>query len=591
MGCTSYEYMNYDSDQKVDYLTAPIFESVMARKRAKIQDQYDKELEEAERLEKEYLRQQHLLESLETRGPKSYIDNLIITEIPKMEFGNIASEEEIVKDLNDRDCEVYKEDEKDESEEEKIDIEELKKEEEKNKNEIDELKRQIEEINKKEENNNNKKSKRGRKKGGGAGFFSKKKEDNKDVEENNLEDKKQDGEEEEENEEENERESKKTSKKEKNDEKSNKSSKIEGINEESKKSIKKEGSKEESKKNSKKEDSKEGSKRICKKEISLIDFKKTSKKECSLEGIEEEKKISRLESVDDEERSSEIRNKKNKKDLKGSSNKEIDDYIENKEKNKKSIQKKRKKKEKGERENSQKKKKKKNWARERILQKKKSTNIDKMKELMELKAEIPPYQEQIKRYKYPKKIFPQENKLVFTPSPAELTMCIIGEEKTGKTSFVRKYKLNNFEEDYQKTEKVEESEIDIEVDSKKIKFKIIDTPSLNVRKNVKMIQQDGINKSHIVVYIMDINDEYAEFKVRLMTQSLEFNEKQIIVVIGNKADKVSFFSSRNREAIEDYCSVKRFLFGVISCGNTTQKEIEDFINDKIINAYLSLFKE
>ena len=93
MGCSSYENINYDSNQKEDYLTAVIHESIIARKRAKEQEEYDKEQEEAQLLEKEYLRQQHLLESLETRGPKSYIDNLIITEIPKMKFGNGAPEE------------------------------------------------------------------------------------------------------------------------------------------------------------------------------------------------------------------------------------------------------------------------------------------------------------------------------------------------------------------------------------------------------------------------------------------------------------------------------------------------------------------
>ena len=137
MGCSSYEdIVNNDPNKKADYLTETIYESILARKRAKIQEEYDKEKEEAERLEKEYLRQQYLLNSLNAKGPKSYVDNLITVEIPNMDFGILAPEEEIVKDLNDRDCEEYKEDEVDEEEEE-INIEEIKKEEEKNKNEID----------------------------------------------------------------------------------------------------------------------------------------------------------------------------------------------------------------------------------------------------------------------------------------------------------------------------------------------------------------------------------------------------------------------------------------------------------------------
>ena len=570
MGCSSYENINYDSNQKEDYLTAVIYESIIARKRAKEQEELDKEQEEAQRLEKEYLRQQHLLESLETRGPKSYIDNLIITEIPKMKFGNVAPEEEIVKDLNNRDCEVYKEDEKDEDEEERIDMEELKKEEEKNKNEIDELKRQIEEMNQKEEENKmDKKGKKGRKKGDAALFF-KKNEDKEEGEENNMEEKKEEGEEEKEDEKE---------------EEEKKDSKKEWSKEESKRESKKEGSKEESKRESKIEGSKEESKRESKKERNKEESKKTSKKEHSLEESEQEKLISKLESID-EEKNSQIVNKER-------ANKETDydlENVEDKGRNK-STRKKRKNRDKQKEGTDYKIEENENENEIIDRSKKKKIKTDKMKELMELKAEKPPYSDKIKRYKYPKKKEQSENKLEFIPSPTELTMCVIGDENTGKTSFVRKYTRNNFEEAHQKTEKIEEEEIDIEVDSKNIKLKIIDTPPLSVRKNIKMIQEEGINKSHIVIYIVDINDEYAEFKVRLMIQSLEFNEKQIIGIIGNKSDKVSYFSSKNREAIEDYCNIRKYVFEVISCGDTTQKKIEDIINDKIINKYLSLYKE
>ncbi len=95
----SIDVINYDSNQKEDYLTKVIYESIITRKKAQIQAQYDAEQEEAERLEREYLRQQYLLNSIDNKGPKSYVDNLITTEIPKMDFDIIAPEEEIVKDL------------------------------------------------------------------------------------------------------------------------------------------------------------------------------------------------------------------------------------------------------------------------------------------------------------------------------------------------------------------------------------------------------------------------------------------------------------------------------------------------------------
>ena len=115
---SSNQQQNYEENQKEDYLTKTIFESIMARRRAKIQGEYDAERKEQEDREKELMRQQYLLNSINPRGPKSYVDNLINKEIPKMEFGNLASEEQLLDDLNDRECEEYGEDEKEEETEE-----------------------------------------------------------------------------------------------------------------------------------------------------------------------------------------------------------------------------------------------------------------------------------------------------------------------------------------------------------------------------------------------------------------------------------------------------------------------------------------
>ena len=68
-----------------------------------------------------------------------------------------------------------------------------------------------------------------------------------------------------------------------------------------------------------------------------------------------------------------------------------------------------------------------------------------------------------------------------------------------------------------------------------------------------------------------------------MSQSFEFNDKQIIVIIGNKTDKISIYSSKNKDFIKDYCYIKKFIFTTISCADTTKEEIENFVNDKIIS--------
>ena len=146
MGCSNYEFPDYESNQKEDYLTKTIFESILARKRAKIQDAYDAERKEQEDQEKELMRQQYLLNSIDPKGPKSYIDNLINKEIPKMKFGNLASEEQILDDLNNRECEAYDADEKVEETEEQMTEGEIKEKQEKNRNEMEEIKTKIRRI-------------------------------------------------------------------------------------------------------------------------------------------------------------------------------------------------------------------------------------------------------------------------------------------------------------------------------------------------------------------------------------------------------------------------------------------------------------
>ena len=465
MGCTS--SMNSEENQKEDYLTRTILESIQARKRAKILEADEAELEEEKLRQKELLLQQHLLDSIDAKGPKSYIENLILEEIPKMKFAPVASEEEIVKDLNERECEEYKEGEYIEDEEKNE--ESLEKEQEQNKNDIEELKRQIEELNKNENDSKNQKQRK-------STFFNKEQK----VEKNS-------GKESEE------------------------------------KDIKEEVKKEEEEKEE--EGGKEGN-------------------DINKENMNEEEKKSELEEKNEEEISSDIVN-----------------ISDQKYKLKQQLQK-------------------------NVLK------DEKLKELMKLKAQKPSYAEKLKKFKYPKKEeIKEENKLEFPTEPSELTLCVIGEKKSGKTSFIKKYIRNTFEEAYRKTEKIDKyDEMEVEYDSKKIKLHILDTPPLNIKKNIELIQKEGINKSQIILYIIDVNDEYAEFKVRLMSDSFEFHNKQIIVILANKSDTNSFFSKKNAIKIESICILKGYLFYLISCANTFKNEIENYVKDKIIKEYLSINK-
>ena len=513
MGCTGPQYTNDTRiNQKEDYLTRTIFESIISRQKAQIQNR-DDQLEAAEQeREKNLIRQQQLLDSLNIKGPRSYVDNLIITEIPKMEFGNLAAEEDLVKDLNDRDCEELEEQE--EVEKSEKNSEEAKNEEKK------------EELSKKDEKES---SKNGNEKN------------------NKKKDKKKEG---------------------KEGEKEEKKGEKEGEKEE-----KKEGKKG---KEEKKEDAKD--------EIS-------EKKEDAKDGKNEKKDGDGGSEVSKEQKSS--RQTKNSKNTKNSHNNE---------KKSNTIQSKNAAEENGEEklpeneeysENSQK------VSSKKESEKAKKNNAEKYdlklnkryQSLMNQKPELPSYISHIKKYKYPEQEKSTKINIEFPSKPQELIFCILGEEKTGKTSFIKKYTRNVFEEISEKTEAIKDYDIETEAYSQKFKIKILDTPPLTKRKYLKTIQEDAINKSHIIFYIVDIGDENAEFKVRLFPQSFIFNYKQIIVVIGNKSDKVSIFSKDNMDKIDEYCYENNYIFYGMSCANTDKEEIEKFINERVFRKYFILFSD
>ena len=567
MGCTNYDPIDYESNQREDYLTKTIYESIIARKRAKIQDAFDAERKEQEEREKELMRQQYLLNSIDPHGPKSYIDNLINTEIPKMKFGVLASEEELINDLNDRDCEELGEGEKEEDDVDEKDIEEIKEEQEKNKNEMEELKKKLEELNKKSEEEKNGKYKSKNKKNRKDFLKNKKLNEDKDK----IEDEKNDDKNEE-NEEENEI----------NEEKENKNNEI---NE---------------------EEEEENESNIKQKTKNKFKNIKRTKKDIKSNINEENEDEDEGEGEEDDEEEGEISNKNNKnkkikkfKNKKNKNNNEENEEDENEQKeddiekgtkqnneeNEESESIDNKAIKKGKQKETEKERKKRN------LEKRKTKMQNKLKELMKLKKENPPYIDKIKKYKYPKKEIEAKVELDFSPTPSEIIICVIGDEKNGKTSFIKKYTRNAFDQTYKKTESIDTyNEIEAEFNSNKIKLSILDTPCLNNKKNISLIQEKGINKSHIIFYIVDINDEYADFKVKLTMQNFEFNQKQIIVIIGNKSDKASIFSQKNKDSFEIFCSVRKYFFKAISCQDTPQNEIENYINDNIIKEYFKRYK-
>ena len=463
-----------------------------------------------------------------------------------MEFGNLASEEQILEDLNNRECEAYDADEKVEETEEQMTEGEIKEKQEKNRNEMEEIKRKLEELNKKSEEEKGKKSKK--KKGEKDGFFGNKKENK----EENKSKSKTENEEEKENdeneqskkekselneEEENENESKIKNNKNKKDKENKENKNIEEINDNINENEEIEDNEEEDEENINNKRNKNKTNKNKKNEINS----KNSQTQHEME-TEEEKELSNFKSEDLE---SDEKEKEKERQL----------------------------------------------LKQKMQEERKLNRQKKMKELMKLKAENLPYADKIKKYKYPKKEIEEKQKADFPPSPSEIVICVIGEEKNGKTSFIKKYTRNVFEEIYKKTENIDTyDEVEANYDDdKNIKLIILDTPPLNDRKNIQLIQENGINKSHIILYIVDINDEYADFKVKLTLQNYEFSQKQIVAIIGNKSDKVSIFSKKNKDSFEIICSLRKYFFEIISCQKTKKNEIENFMNNKIIKEYFRLY--
>ena len=178
---------------------------------------------------------------------------------------------------------------------------------------------------------------------------------------------------------------------------------------------------------------------------------------------------------------------------------------------------------------------------------------------------------------------------IFIPNPETLFIAVIGYEKSGKTSFIRKYAKNLFDKMYVKTIGVIENKDRLYLHKdKNIQLVLIDTPPIPKNGTCEIVQEQ-ISRSHIIIYIYDITEEDALFKIRLNFTNFDFKPKQIVAIIGNNIDKISKFSGENKALIINYCNEKKMLCDFISCAKSKTEEIENLVEKKIINYYFEKY--
>ena len=178
---------------------------------------------------------------------------------------------------------------------------------------------------------------------------------------------------------------------------------------------------------------------------------------------------------------------------------------------------------------------------------------------------------------------------IFVPVPEKLYIAVIGYEKSGKSSFVKKYTKNLYDRVYIKTEEVLENKDRLFLyKDKNIQLVIIDTPPIPKHGTCQIVQEQ-ISRAHIIIYVCDITEDDSLFKIKLNFTNFDFKPKSVIVIIGNCIDKISKFSGINKKNLIEYCKENKLLLNFVSCAKNTATDIENIVEKKIIPRYFELY--
>ncbi len=184
----------------------------------------------------------------------------------------------------------------------------------------------------------------------------------------------------------------------------------------------------------------------------------------------------------------------------------------------------------------------------------------------------------------------EKNFIEFLADLNEIKVIVIGEEKSGKTSLIDKYTKDTFSKNYLKTNFIKENKETVyNNDGKDIQVIIIDTPPLPKGENSDLIQEE-IYKSHCIIYIANLTHEIPTLPLTLTFKIYNFNEKQCILVLGNKKDIKKNIVKTNIQNLKNFCKDNHYMFDTISCKEDSKDDITHIIDKKLFEVYFNKYE-
>jgi GTPase SAR1 family protein len=173
----------------------------------------------------------------------------------------------------------------------------------------------------------------------------------------------------------------------------------------------------------------------------------------------------------------------------------------------------------------------------------------------------------------------------------EINVIIIGEENSGKSSFIEKYTKDSFNKNHMRTDYIKENkDIIYKNDGKDILVNLIDTPPLTkIGEKIDIIQKE-IYRSHCIIYIVNLTHEIPTLPLSLTFCTLDFNKKQTILVLGNKSDIKKNIVHENMKILEDFCKERKFNYESISCKEDSKEDITNIIDTKLFEVYFKRYE-
>ena len=184
-----------------------------------------------------------------------------------------------------------------------------------------------------------------------------------------------------------------------------------------------------------------------------------------------------------------------------------------------------------------------------------------------------------------------ENFIEFLADINEINVIIIGEENSGKTSFIEKYTRDSFNKNHMRTDYIKENkEITYKNDGKDILVNLIDTPPLTkIGEKIDIIQKE-IYRCHCIIYIVNLTHEIPTLPLALTFCTLDFNKKQTILVLGNKSDIKKNIVHENMKIMENFCKERKFNYESISCKEDSKDDITNIIEKKLFEVYFKRYE-